>query len=93
MVQKNVRPGAAVLLGLKAVRQRYIKKYGALSLLHAPNVSIVLWYVCMYCMYAVCMYVCSMCVCVYACMRGIHVCMYVYMYVWYIIMLMHACSK
>jgi hypothetical protein len=30
-----------VLLDLKAVKQRYIKKYGALSLLPAPNVSIV----------------------------------------------------
>jgi hypothetical protein len=66
-----------VLLDLKAVRQRYIKKYGALSLLPAPNVSIVsscndlhasvcmyvCAYVCVYVCMCVCMYVCSMCVC------------------------------
>ena len=76
-------------LDLKAVRQKYILKHGALSLAPPANVSIVspCMYACKYVFMYACMYVC-MHVQMIACMS--HVCMYECVYA---CVLVHACSK
>ena len=77
-------------LDLKAMRQRYIQKYGGLSLPPHSNVSMVP--PCMHaCMYAVCVYAC-MRECVYACRVYVYAYMYVYIYIYtYIYMCVFVC--